>query len=245
MDRKFWLLCLAIIACHILIIGSKYELTRMFIALHFPISLVFEGFIATLLFKYVRKTLSTPFDIDTGLRKEETKAKLLSQGPVRSKEAIRKYRIQGMLTGAGLAVAVYVYHSFLLPFLPFEQSAIPPERRFEFYPAMLLPALVAVIGVPLIEEYYFRGLLISSISYQTSEKEESPGIKKRPPQVWVAFAISLIAFVLVHDKVVAPVMVPVGIAFGLLYLKGGLNSSIFAHATYNLLILLSGFLPFP
>lgn len=89
--------------------------------------------------------------------------------------------------------------------------------------ALIVFALLVVIGAPIVEELAFRGLLFGSLA-------------KRGFAPWVAIVVSALAFSLFHFE---PVRVGVLFAIGLVlgfarYYRGNTTTAIVAHMTNNL-----------
>lgn len=126
-----------------------------------------------------------------------------------------------LLIGAGLGFN-YLYSEYVVPDIKMQEEL---RKLFAAIPqtlpnTILLFAAVAVIA-PLIEELLFRGLLQRSLS------------NKLP--VWAAITISALAFGAVHmDFYALPVLVAMGVAFGILYhVTGSLRVTILLHMVNN------------
>ena len=94
-------------------------------------------------------------------------------------------------------------------------------------PAFVLLAIVLVAGAPVIEELFFRGLLLRSIA-------------RRWGDVW-GLAGSSVVFGVVHfEAVQTPALILVGVVFGFLALRSRrLGPGIFAHAAFNAVVVVS------
>jgi membrane protease YdiL (CAAX protease family) len=88
-------------------------------------------------------------------------------------------------------------------------------------------AVVLVVGAPVIEELFFRGLLMRSIA-------------RRWGDGW-ALAGSSFGFALAHlEGLQFPALLAVGVVFGLLTQRAGrLGPSIFAHAAFNVVVVIA------
>lgn len=88
-------------------------------------------------------------------------------------------------------------------------------------------AVVLVIGAPIVEELFFRGLLLRSLSRRFGDR-------------W-ALAGSSFGFALAHlEGLQFPALLAVGVVFGLLAQRAGrLGPSIFAHAAFNLVVVVA------
>ena len=88
-------------------------------------------------------------------------------------------------------------------------------------------ALVVVVGVPIVEELFFRGLLLRGI--------------QRDLNVPAAIVLSAVAFGLAHYELVQlPALIVLGLALGWLAVRTGrLGPSIWAHAAFNGLAILA------
>jgi len=93
--------------------------------------------------------------------------------------------------------------------------------------SFLILAVVVVVGAPIVEELFFRGLLLRSLS-------------RRFGDVW-AVAGSALIFGLVHfEKLQLPALVAFGVVLGVLAVKTRrLGPSIFAHAGFNLVTMIA------
>ena len=91
----------------------------------------------------------------------------------------------------------------------------------------LMLAIVLVIGAPVVEELFFRGLLLRSISRRYGDR-------------W-ALAGSSFAFALAHAQSLQfPALLAVGVVFGVLAQRHGrLGPSIFAHAAFNGIVVIA------
>src|SRR4051812_6393190 len=87
--------------------------------------------------------------------------------------------------------------------------------------AITLLVLLVVIGAPLVEELFFRGLLLRSVAHRFG-----PG--------W-AIAASSLAFGLVHFELIQlPALIAFGVVLGLLAVRTGrLGPGIAAHMAFN------------
>lgn len=92
---------------------------------------------------------------------------------------------------------------------------------------VVLLILIVVVGAPIVEELFFRGLLLRSA-------------ERRWGKVWAVVVSSLI-FGAVHlQPLQFPALVAVGVVFALLALKTGrLGPSIFAHMGFNAVAVIS------
>jgi membrane protease YdiL (CAAX protease family) len=88
----------------------------------------------------------------------------------------------------------------------------------------LLLAVVLVVGAPIIEELFFRGLVLRSLT-------------RRMGRYW-ALGGSAIVFGLSHFQALQlPALIVVGVVFGLLALRSGrLGPSIWAHGAFNVVL---------
>lgn len=88
-------------------------------------------------------------------------------------------------------------------------------------------AVVLVVGAPIIEELFFRGLLLRAID-------------RRFGAAW-ALAGSSFGFALAHlEGLQFPALLAVGVVFGLLAQRARrLGPSIFAHAAFNLVVVIA------
>jgi membrane protease YdiL (CAAX protease family) len=88
-------------------------------------------------------------------------------------------------------------------------------------------AVVLVVGAPIVEELFFRGLLLRSIS-------------RRFGDGW-ALAGSSFGFALAHlEGLQFPALLAVGVVFGRLAQRSGrLGPSIFAHSAFNLVVVVA------
>ena len=88
-------------------------------------------------------------------------------------------------------------------------------------------AVVLVVGAPIIEELFFRGLLLRAID-------------RRFGPAW-ALAGSSFGFALAHlEGLQFPALLAVGVVFGLLAQRAGrLGPSIFAHAAFNFVVVVA------
>jgi membrane protease YdiL (CAAX protease family) len=88
-------------------------------------------------------------------------------------------------------------------------------------------AVVLVVGAPIIEELFFRGLLLRAI-------------ERRFGPAW-ALAGSSLGFALAHlEGLQFPALLAVGVVFGLLAQRSGrLGPSIFAHAAFNCVVVIA------
>jgi len=88
-------------------------------------------------------------------------------------------------------------------------------------------ALVVVVGVPIVEELFFRGLLLRGIQRELNAP--------------AAIVISAVAFGLAHYELVQlPALIVLGLVLGWLAVRTGrLGPSIWAHAAFNGLAILA------
>ena len=88
-------------------------------------------------------------------------------------------------------------------------------------------AVVLVVGAPIVEELFFRGLLLRSLSRRFGDR-------------W-ALAGSSFGFALAHlEGLQFPALLAVGVVFGLLAQRAGrLGPSIFAHSAFNLVVVVA------
>jgi hypothetical protein len=88
-------------------------------------------------------------------------------------------------------------------------------------------AVVLVVGAPIVEELFFRGLLMRSIA-------------RRFGDGW-ALAGSSFGFALAHlEGLQFPALLAVGVVFGVLARRAGrLGPAIFAHAAFNLVVVIA------
>jgi uncharacterized protein len=91
-------------------------------------------------------------------------------------------------------------------------------------PTFLLLAVVIVVGAPVVEELFFRGLLLRAVA-------------RRFGDGW-GLAVSSVVFALAHfEGIQLPALIAVGVVFGLLALRRGrLGPGIFAHAAFNAVV---------
>ncbi len=86
---------------------------------------------------------------------------------------------------------------------------------------LILVALVVVIGAPLIEEIYFRGLLYEKLGRRS---------------VWLAVGVSTVLFSLAHGALLIPAILLLGGGLGLMRRSKTLWFTIGGHAAWNLAI---------
>jgi len=92
--------------------------------------------------------------------------------------------------------------------------------------------LVLVLGLPILEEWVFRGILMDEL------------VRMGASRAW-AVAVSALAFAAFHlsnpgaGPGIVLVVLPAGVLLGVCYLRAGLAGSILSHAFYNLVIFLS------
>jgi len=90
--------------------------------------------------------------------------------------------------------------------------------------------LAIAIGLPVLEEWVFRGMLIDEIVRAGVSRAE-------------AVVISALAFAVFHifnpgaGPGIVPLIFPAGVLLGVCYLKTGLAGSTLAHVSYNLVML--------
>ena len=86
---------------------------------------------------------------------------------------------------------------------------------------VVLLVLIVAVGAPIVEELFFRGLLLRSIQAQYSD--------------WLALVVSSLLFALVHFQAVQfPALVMVGLVLGYCAQRTGrLGLSIFVHIGFN------------
>jgi membrane protease YdiL (CAAX protease family) len=125
----------------------------------------------------------------------------------------------GVLTQLVFVQVLY----WALPFIDRDEvseSAESLTSRAEGWGVVLLTVLV-VVGAPVVEELFFRGLVLRSIQARYSD--------------WLAVVGSAVLFALVHFQLVQlPALILFGIVVGYLALRTKrLGMSIFAHAGFN------------
>ncbi len=134
---------------------------------------------------------------------------------------VRTLIIAVLLIGGGLAFN-YAYETYVVPDVKLQEqlrmlfAAIP-----DTLPNTILLLVAAALFAPVVEELLFRGLLQNALS------------DKLP--IWAAILISAVVFGAVHmDYYALPVLVGMGIVFGVLYhLTGSLRVTILAHMINN------------
>jgi membrane protease YdiL (CAAX protease family) len=90
--------------------------------------------------------------------------------------------------------------------------------------------LAITIGLPVLEEWVFRGMLIDEMVRMGVSRTE-------------AVVISALAFAVFHifnpgaEPGIVPLIFPAGVLLGICYLKTGLAGSTLAHVSYNLVML--------
>jgi membrane protease YdiL (CAAX protease family) len=125
----------------------------------------------------------------------------------------------GVLTQLVFVQALY----WALPFIDRDEVSEVAEsltNRAEGWGVVLLATLV-VVGAPLVEELFFRGLVLRAIQSRYSD--------------WLAVVGSAVLFALVHFQLVQlPALLLFGLIVGYLALRTRrLGMSIFAHAGFN------------
>jgi membrane protease YdiL (CAAX protease family) len=125
----------------------------------------------------------------------------------------------GVLTQLVFVQVLY----WALPFIDRDEvseSAESLTSRAEGWGVVLLATLV-VVGAPVVEELFFRGLVLRSIQAQYSD--------------WLAVVGSAVLFALVHFQLLQlPALLLFGLVVGYLALRTRrLGMSIFAHAGFN------------
>lgn len=88
---------------------------------------------------------------------------------------------------------------------------------------LLLASVVVVIGAPLIEEIYYRGLLYEKLARRN---------------VWVAIVVTAVLFTLAHGALLIPAILLIGFALAWQRRKHTLWYTMGAHAAWNLSILI-------
>jgi membrane protease YdiL (CAAX protease family) len=129
-----------------------------------------------------------------------------------------------LLIGCGLALN-YGYEALLSQIAPDVKLQEELRKLFAALPDTALNSALlfftAAILAPVVEELLFRGLLQKSLSL------EMP--------IWLAIAISATLFGVMHmDLTAMPVLIGMGVVFGMLYhLTGSLRLTIAAHLLNN------------
>lgn len=128
----------------------------------------------------------------------------------------------GLLGGIGVQSIVAVMY---LPFSELNEELSAPARELaEQAPdraGLLALSALVVIGAPLVEEIFFRGVLMGAL--------KRLGLA-------VAVVVSAVAFAFVHfgQLLAMPAFVVLGVVLGLLTLgRGRLGAAIVTHATFN------------
>lgn len=125
---------------------------------------------------------------------------------------------------AAQLVFVPLLYRYLLPFIDSERVTEPAKQLTEKATGagLLLLAVLVVVGAPLIEELFFRGLLLRALQGRYTNL--------------LALGVSSVLFGLAHFQLVQfPALVMFGLLAGFLAQRTGrLGPSIFAHAGFNL-----------
>lgn len=128
----------------------------------------------------------------------------------------------GLLGGFGVQAMVAVMY---LPFSELNSELSEPARALTDQApdrlALLALSVLVVIGAPLVEEIFFRGVLMGAL---------------RPFGAAIAVLVSSVAFAFVHfgQLLAMPAFVVLGVVLGLLVLgRGRLGPAIATHATFN------------
>ena len=128
----------------------------------------------------------------------------------------------GLIGGVGVQSIVAVMY---LPFSEINEELSAPARDLaEQAPdraGLLALSALVVIGAPLVEEIFFRGVLMGAL--------KRVGLA-------VAVVVSAVAFAFVHfgQLLAMPAFVVLGVVLGLLTLgRGRLGPAIVTHATFN------------
>ena len=129
--------------------------------------------------------------------------------------------IPGLISGILMFVLLYFY----LEFFSKPVNTSPDSFQLEIPDKLFVFIIYTGIITPLLEEIFYRGVL-------------QRFLLKFTDSVLIAIVIQALFFALAHNINAAPVMIPVGLVFGILYWRFGLASSILAHMVYNTLILL-------
>ena len=132
---------------------------------------------------------------------------------------------QGLLVGAGLQLfAVPALYLFLFLFIG-EQDVSEAARGLTDMAAgpvdVVLLILIVVVGAPVVEELFFRGLLLRSV-----ERRFGP---------WPAIIVSSLVFAAVHFQLLQfPALAMFGLLAGWLTIRSGrLGPAIWAHVGFN------------
>lgn len=132
---------------------------------------------------------------------------------------------QGLLVGAGLQLfAVPALYLFLFLFIG-EQDVSEAARGLTDMAAgpvdVVLLILIVVVGAPVVEELFFRGLLLRSV-----ERRFGP---------WPAIIVSSLVFAAVHFQLLQfPALALFGLLAGWLTIRSGrLGPAIWAHVGFN------------
>lgn len=86
---------------------------------------------------------------------------------------------------------------------------------------LVLVAIVVVIGAPIIEEIYFRGILYEKLGRRS---------------IWLAIAVSTLLFTLAHGALLIPAILLLGLGLGVMRRTKTLWFTIGGHAAWNLAI---------
>lgn len=86
---------------------------------------------------------------------------------------------------------------------------------------LVLVAVVVVIGAPIIEEIYFRGILYEKLGRRS---------------VWLAIGVSTVLFTLAHGALLIPAILLMGLGLGIMRRTKSLWFTIGGHASWNFAI---------
>lgn len=134
--------------------------------------------------------------------------------------------VMGAALGIGMQIAIsgaFWLVQRVFPGFDPEKASGPIEHSLASAPSALkvMMVVLAVIGAPLAEELYFRGMLLSALE----------GVGPR----WIAVGVSSALFALAHANIYAfPAFLALGIALAAIDIRReSLVPSIFAHMAFN------------
>jgi uncharacterized protein len=130
---------------------------------------------------------------------------------------------QGLIIGVGTQWAAGIMYALMFLFLP-EQDVSEAARNLTDRASgfgILALLFVVVVGAPVIEELFFRGLLLRSL--------------QRRFGAWSAIVISSLVFAVVHLQLLQfPALFLFGFVAGWLTIRSGrLGPAIWAHVAFN------------